>query len=300
MKMAMQMNKFQYLPGDAASEQHFCSGFDRDPFGFAHQLHRSPSFSYDALLDLAERVSVKPNRWYLDEGDTQPEKGWTVRSSSRTLVESLKEVADNHALIMLKRVQEEPEYQDILRVLEAELSRLTGIDIASRYRDGLMTILISSPKRVTPYHIDGEANLLMQMSGTKSVYIFDGNNREVLPSSELERFWSGDIHAPVYREHLQDRAWRFELAPGLGVSNPVIFPHWVQNGPEVSVSLSVNFKRCVDNAADAYRVNRQLRKFGLHPTEPGTAKFVDHTKGVVYRAARRVKRGLASLSSKPA
>jgi hypothetical protein len=300
MKMAMQMNTFRYLPGDAASEQLFCSGFDRDPFGFAHQLHRSPSFSYDALLDLAERVSHKSNRWYFDEGDTRPEKGWTVRNTSRTLVESLKGIADNHALIMLKRVQEEPEYQDILRVLEAELSRLTGIDMASRYRDGLMTILISSPKRVTPYHIDGEANLLMQMSGTKSVYIFDGNNREVLPSSELEKFWSGDIHAPVYREHLQDRAWRFELAPGLGVSNPVIFPHWVQNGPEVSVSLSVNFKRCVDNAADAYRVNRQLRKIGLHPTEPGTAKFVDHTKGVVYRAARRVKRGLASLSSKPA
>ena len=62
MKMAMQMNTFQYLPGDAASEQLFCSGFDREPFGFAHQLHRSPSFSYDALLDLTERVSLKPKR----------------------------------------------------------------------------------------------------------------------------------------------------------------------------------------------------------------------------------------------
>jgi hypothetical protein len=298
MKVAMQT--FRYLPGDTVSEQIFSSGFDRAPFTFAHQLHYSPYFTYDALLDLAERVSLKPNRWYFDEGDTRPEKGWSARNTSPNLVESLKGVTDNRALIMLKRVHEEPEYQDVLQVLEAELSRLTGIDMTSQYRDGLMTILISSPGRVTPYHIDGEANLLMQLSGTKSVYIFDGNNREVLPSNELERFWSGDIKAPVYREHLQDRAWRFELAPGLGVSNPVIFPHWVQNGPEVSISLSVNFKRRVDDAADAYRVNRQLRKLGLRPREPGAAKSFDHAKGVVYRTARRLKRGLASLSSKPA
>jgi hypothetical protein len=299
--MAIQRNAFEYLPGDAAAKQAFCSGFDRGAFSFAHQLHRSPSFCYDRLMDLAERVSAKPNRWYFDEGDTGPEKGWSVRNAGgRTLVEGLKKIADSRALIMLKRVQEEPEYQEILRALEAELSTLTGIDISSRYRDGLMTILISSPGRVTPYHIDGEANLLMQMRGTKAVYIFDGNNREVLSSSELEKFWSGDIHAPVYREHLQDRAWRFDLAPGLGVANPVIFPHWVQNGPEVSISLSVNFKRRVDDLADAYRVNRQLRKFGFHPTEPGTVKFVDRTKGVAYRTARRVKRGLVGFSSKPA
>jgi hypothetical protein len=300
MKTAMQTKPFQYLPGDAAAAQVFCSGFDRGPFLFMHQLDRSPCFSYDALLKLAERVSPKQNRWYYDEGDTRPEKGWSVRNNSRTLVESLLGIADNRALIMLKRVHEEPEYQEILQALEAELSRLASIDMASRYRDGLMTILISSPGRVTPYHMDGEANLLMQIRGTKSVYIFDGNNREVLSSQELEKFWSGDIHAPVYREHLQDRAWRFELAPGLGVSNPVIFPHWVQNGPEVSISLSVNFKRRVDNEADAHRVNRQLRKLGLHPKEPGRARFVDHTKGVVYRTARRVKKGLASLSAKPA
>lgn len=300
MKLAMQMKPFQYLSGDAATEQVFCSGFDREPFAFTHQLHRSPRFSYGALLELAERVSPKTNRWYYDEGDTRPEKGWSVRNTSRTLVESLQGIADNRALIMLKRVQEDQQYQEVLQVLEAELGRLTGIDMASQYRDGLMTILISSPGRVTPYHMDGEANLLMQISGTKSVYIFDGNNREVLPSRELEKFWSGDIHAPVYREHLQDRAQRFELAPGLGVSNPVIFPHWVQNGPEVSISLSVNFKRRVDNVADAHRVNRQLRKLGLHPTEPGTARLVDHTKGVIYRTARRVKNSLSSLSSKPA
>ena len=74
-----------------------------------------------------------------------------------------------------------------------------------------MTVLITSPGRVTPYHLDGEANLLMQIRGSKSVHIFDGNDRDVVPGDELERFWSGDIKAPFYKKHLQDRASTFGI-----------------------------------------------------------------------------------------
>jgi hypothetical protein len=296
----MASTRHLYLDGDSGARKAFGASFDRRPFEFTHQLDRSGYFTFDALLNLAARVSRKPNRWYFEEGDTQPASGWSTQARKKSLLENLQEIGHSHSLVMLKRVDEEPEYQEILKTLEAELADLTGIDIPARYRDGLMTVLITSPGRVTPYHIDGEANLLMQMSGTKSVYIFDGNNREVLTTHELEAFWSGNIKAPAYKEHLQDRAWHYLLAPGRGVSNPVIFPHWVKNGPEVSISLSVNFKRRVDNSADAYRVNRQLRRLGMQPLEPGNAKIIDCAKGVAYRTARRVKQGWASLSSKSA
>jgi hypothetical protein len=286
-----------YLFNEQASEQNFHANFDQSAFAFRHQLHTTGLFSFEAMLALADRVSSKSNRWYFEEGHTEPGKGWSARTNSQSLLECLQGIGDKHALVMLKRVHEEPEYNEILRALERELTRLTGIDMPARYRDGLMTIILTSPNRVTPYHIDGEANLLMQMSGSKSVYIFDGSDREILPVKELEGFWSGDIQAPQYRDHLQDRARRFELLPGIGVHNPVTFPHWVQNGPDVSISLSVNFKRRIDDAADAHRINRQLRKLGLYPVEPGKAKIVDHTKGVVYRAARQVKKRLANRSS---
>jgi hypothetical protein len=286
-----------YLVDEQASEQNFRAYFDRCAFAFHHQLHTSDLFSFEAMLALANRVSNKENRWYFEEGHTEPGKGWSARTNSKSLFECLHGIANKHALVMLKRVHEEPEYNEILRALERELTRLTRIDMPAHYRDGLMTIIITSPNRITPYHIDGEANLLMQMSGSKSVYIFDGNDREVLPAKELESFWSGDIHAPQYRDHLQERASRFELLPGTGVHNPVTFPHWVRNDPNVSISLSVNFKRRIDDAADAHRINRQLRKLGLRPAEPGRAKILDHTKGVVYRAARQVKKRLANRFS---
>ena len=73
----------------------------------------------------------------------------------------------------------------------------------------------------------------------------------MLTDIELEKFWSGeDTKAPKYREHLESKAWRFDVSTGTGVSNPVIFPHSVENGHVVWVSLSINFKRVVDTAAD--------------------------------------------------
>ncbi len=285
-----------YLVSNDASFHRFQSSFDRSPFAFAHQFQSLEQFSYDALVRLARRVSGKPKRWYVEEGETLPETGWSGGQGNHSLLEVLENIASNHSLVILKRVHEEPEYGEILNHLEEELSRLTGIDIASRYSDPIMTVLINSPLRITPYHIDGEANLLMQVRGTKSVYIFDGEDHEVLPVAELEGFWSGNIRAPKYKRELQSRAWRFDLAPGDGVMNPVIFPHWVQNGPDVSISLSTNFKRVSDDKADAYRVNQRLRRIGLHPTEPGAAPSMDHMKGAIYRTARRVKRCVEHLS----
>ena len=294
----MPIGSIAVMVQDSSAKEQFQKGFDRTAFPFSHTLHESPYFTHAALVDLAKRFVPRPNRFYVEEGETTPGKGWTVRASQKTLQENLEEIADTHSLVMLKRVHEEPDYREILEACMTELSDLSGIDIRRQYRDPLMTILITSPGRVTPYHIDSEANLLMQMHGSKSVYIFDGNDRQVLTANELENFWSGDIAAATYKEQLQNRAWKFELAPGLGVCNPVIFPHWVQNGSEVSISLSINFKRTSDNAADVYRLNSRLRKIGLNPEEPGKAGLVDQTKGLVYRTFRDVKHTVDGLKGK--
>jgi hypothetical protein len=283
-----------YIDCAADSSLLFRNEFDRTPFAFTHTLQDSPYFTMPAIRDLVARLAPRPGRWYIEHGDTTPEVGWSGGEPGAQLMETLDGIADNRSLIILKRVQLEPEYNEILGQLQDELSEMLGFDLMTRYRDGLMTVLVASPGRVTPYHLDGEANLLMQISGSKSVYIFDGNNREVLPWQELEGFWSGDIKAPRYREQLQDGAWEFVIEPGMGVTNPVIFPHWVRNGDRVSISLSVNFKRITDDLADAHKVNRKLRSLGLHPAEPGSHKTVDHLKAMAYRTAWRAKRYLNS------
>jgi hypothetical protein len=281
----------RYFPADLPSQEAFQAGFDRRPFLLTHSLHKSDLFSWPMLLKLAERAEARKGGYYFESGNTAPGERWRGAPEGKSLVHVLENIGESNSLILLKRVQEYDEYKPFIEACVEELGQLCNIELKRFYRDPVMTILITSPRRVTPYHIDGEANFLLQIQGRKTVHIFDGGDPEVLSDLELEKFWSGeDTNAPQYRQHLEDRAWRFELAPGIGVSNPVIFPHWVENGPASSVSLSMNFKRVSDRIADAYRINHALRKVGLRPRKPGMSPMLDGMKSGGYRAMRRLKR----------
>jgi hypothetical protein len=281
----------RYFPYSSPARETFQTAFDRKPFPFFHSVHESELFSWPVLTKLAARAEAKSGGYYFESGTTAPGEKWRGVPEGKSLVDVLASIGDSNSLIMLKRVQEYEEYRAFLNTCMDELGALCNVDLKRTYRDPVMTILITSPARVTPYHIDGEANFLLQIQGSKTVHIFNGDDSEVLTDIELEKFWSGeDTKAPKYREHLEAKAWRFEISTGTGVSNPVIFPHWVENGPDVSVSLSINFKRVVDTAADAHRVNHALRKMGLHPRRPGDSPALDSIKSSGYRAARSLKR----------
>lgn len=70
-------------------------------------------------------------------------------------------------------------------------------------------IFLTSPNRVTSYHIDRECNFLMQVSDEKTINVFDRNDHEVVPDEELENFWSKDNNAGIYKPHFS--------GPGIGV-----------------------------------------------------------------------------------
>jgi hypothetical protein len=277
------------FPHDPAVAQLFRNEFERSAFSFSHNLHTSECFGFPALLEIAKRFEARKSGFHIEEDAATPGKGWSIKGARKTLVENMEEIEHSQSFVMLKRVHKEPEYQQILEDCTSELCDMTGLDIRKLYRDPLMTVIITSPHRVTPYHMDAETSLLLQVQAAKTMYIFDGNDRAVLPTSELERYWTGDINAVRYKQEFQDRAKAFELLPGVGVFFPVTFPHWVQNGPEVSISVSINYKRVRNNDADVYRVNSRLRKIGLHPSDPGKAPLIDRAKGAIYRAVRNAK-----------
>jgi hypothetical protein len=83
--------------------------------------------------------------------------------------------------------------------------------------------------------------------------------------------------------------WQFQLKPGNGVFNPAVFPHWLQNGPDVSVSVSINFKRRRNATIGAHRMNHFTRKLGWKPAPPGRSAALDKLKqasfGNLYETA---------------
>jgi hypothetical protein len=96
-----------------------------------------------------------------------------------------------------------------------------------------------------------------------------------------------DNNAATYRPQYQSRATVIELLPGQGVHIPVGAPHWVRNGPAVSVSLNINFHYLDAITADVYRTNYWLRRLGLNPTPPRVSAFKDAVKRSVYGAVKR-------------
>jgi hypothetical protein len=172
------------------------------------------------------------------------------------------------------------------------LSALTSANLERDYCDALATVFITSPGEFTPCHMDVEANFLLQICGTKTVYILDGNDREIMSWRDLEEYWHGHGRIPLTDE-LKAKAYRFELRPGLGIHNPVSFPHWVETGPSPSISLSLGFTPN-RSLVDVLHVNHHLRKLGLTPTPPGKRARLDGAKSALVRRARSIKRVLRS------
>ena len=275
----------------------FAERFDHQPFEFRHRMERLDEFQIPALLEAAERLAHKNDQKSHYESGEPEKNGWFgQRPAGKTIVDALAEIQSGKNWVILKRIHEDPVYRAVLDALIPELSGLTGVDIAKVYYDPTMTIFVTSPGRITPYHMDGETNFLAQIHGPKDVYIYDANDTSVLSAKDLERYWTGGLPKIEYPEGLPHGHWKYKLIPGNGVFNPATFPHWLQNGPEVSVSVSINFKRRHDATIAAHRANKYLRRLGLEPTVPGSSPSLDRVKeatfGRLYGAAEAASKRL--------
>jgi hypothetical protein len=264
--------------------------FDRRSFEFSHHLSGHPLFELPRLIELSKKLSETGGVYY-DAGEIDVGQRWEdCPSGSLSVDETIRRIRDAGAWIILRRAEEDPEYRVILDHCMSEIRGLLGRDLSTEMKVQNAIIFITSPNRISTYHIDRECNWILQIHGEKDISIFDKNDREVLPEEEIERFWTVDNNAAVYKDQYQNRATVYHLAPGRAVHVPVNAPHWVKNDNNISVTLSVNFQFRDSFRADLYRANYYLRKIGLSPTPPGNSRLRDHLKRSVYSRARSLRR----------
>ena len=85
------------------------------------------------------------------------------------------------------------------------------------------------------------------------------------------------------------------MRAGDGVFLPLSNPHWVQNGGEVSVSLSVTFRsQYSERKFCVHALNAKLRRAGLKPLPFGKLEMIDSAKFFAYRALRRAHMALGN------
>jgi hypothetical protein len=262
------------------SEQAFREKFNRRPIEFDHNLGDHPAFSMDRLYRLFEMSVGNENLLYWDAGQKRPDQRWNERPGRDFPPEdAFRRIRENGAWIILFGAQRDPEIAALLEQAMQQVQSLSGRDIFSEMKVRSAYIFITSPHRVTTYHIDRECNFLLQLHGLKTIHIFDQTDRELLPEEMLEKFWTKDNNCAVYKPEFQNRALTVKMKPGIGVHIPVNAPHWLQNGDDISVSLSLNFQFKNPVLGNIYRANYYLRRMGLNPTPPHKSRIGDFIKG---------------------
>ena len=279
------------------------------PYEISHTLADHPLFQLDALVELAQRVAARKNP-HMSGGDAYFTEGaigagakpvYNGASGDRPEEEQLRaaklvqKIEQSQAWIILKHVEREDGYREVMERAVVDALRLAGPageDLFKKIKWFEAIVFITSPNRVTEYHIDRECSWIFQIRGNKAIHLFDRADKDVVPEEELERFYTVDNMASEYKPQFEDRALVYDMTPGTGVHIPVNTPHWLQNGNNVSITLNVNFQFHDVEIANLYKANYYLRKLGLKPALPGVHKTADRLKAWVFTCLLTVKRKL--------
>jgi hypothetical protein len=256
-------------------EQEFLKKIDRAHFAIRHRLSSSKLFDLPRLLALAQTTQqTRPDDLYYDAGTIEPGQRWTdIPACGFSVTDAIRRIEEADAWIILRRAHLDPDYAPLLDRCMADILEVGGPELARRMKEREALIIVTSPKRVTAFHMDRECGFLLQVRGSKEINLFDQGDRDVVTESEVETFWT-----PTYRPHLQDRATAYQLAPGDGVHIPINTPHWIRNGDNVSVSVNINFICPETERGHIYRANYLLRRLGLNPTPPFHSPLLDKIK----------------------
>ena len=257
----------------------------RREFGMRHSLAGHPLLSLEALAGLADALPAgaierhDAKQPLLVPGGAEELSGppsETVRNIER----------NGRWMVMWNLEQVEPYRRLMDDVLDEALHFLPSREGGMGRRESFL--FLSAPHAVTPVHFDPEHNFLIQIRGTKEVDVgrFPDWAWEL---RELNRYYDGG-HRNLTEIPPQSNI--FHLKPGDGVYLYPWAPHWVHNGPAVSISLSITFRTGRSQREEyASLFNRRLRRRGWSPLPAGESVSVDRAKAAAVALAGWVHRG---------
>ncbi|MFT4057435.1 MAG: transcriptional regulator [Novosphingobium sp.] len=272
------------FPGTA--REAFASHYPEVPHKLTHALGAHPLMELEALARLAEGLPATSVEYNASdqpigvEGKPAP--------TGIPIGETIRHIETTRSWAVLKNVEQDPAYAALLADLLAEIRP------AIEARTGRMLktqafVFVTSAGGVTPYHFDPEHNILMQVRGSKVMTQFPAGDPTFAPDEVHETYHTGGGRELKWRDELLSGGREFSLGPGEALYVPVMAPHFVRNGPEPSVSLSITWRSEWSFAeADARAFNGLLRWCGLKPKAPGRWPDRNRVKATGWRIARKL------------
>ena len=262
--------------------------FPAQPVEFVHDLNLDDRVTLAAVADLADRL---PRESVISDTAAQPllvPQGGPPRGALERPGDVIRDLHNANAWLTLLNVEDDPGMAELMN------THLDQLEPGVTAKQGKMCkrvafVFVSSPNSVTPVHFDIEHSLLMQVSGSKTVSV-GCYESEAVRRHEIERYWNGS-HGRI--EALPREAATYTLTPGRAVYIPPGTPHWVHNGPDISLSVTLTYFTTAtvrENRIEDF--NSFLRRRHLHPREPGRSATVDTAKVCamdVLAAGRRLR-----------
>lgn len=268
----------------------FAKNYPEKAVRLRHGLSENAAFSQESLIDLTRELdpaAVEYNAADLpvsQSPDDVPQNGLSAEDTVR-------QIESCRSWLVLKNIERHPHYRDILEECIAEISGFPEMKRRDMFKpEGF--IFISSPGAVTPFHMDPEHNILVQISGTKTMRLLTRGKNIVVSPEQHEKFHGAGGHRnlPHCRSH-DTLSTPHTLAPGDALYVPVKAPHWVKVGEEPSVSLSITWRtRLSDREAHLHKANAFLRARGAEPPVAGASPARDYVKAFAHRVATRIMR----------
>jgi hypothetical protein len=190
-------------------------------------------------------------------------------------------IESNGCWMVFWYIEQVPEYKQLLdQCLDhAEAFLPVGVGPAIQ-REAFL--FLSAPNALTPIHFDPEHNFLLQIRGQKTMHVCPFPSPEAVPRDPARYHDGGHRNLDA----MPSDGEAFVLDPGKGVYVPSFMPHWVQNGPAASISLSITFRTPASLRAERIHwTNARLRKLGLSQKPPGASAAADSAKESAWVAA---------------
>ena len=261
--------------------------FRSRPFAIRHKLAGHPLLSLPRIAQLAAELPRDLIEYNSGKVAISQDPD-AIPSVDLDPVEVVKRIETAGAWMVLKRVENSPEYRRLLEDTLLSVARARGfnslLDAGFEQVEGFL--FVSSPNSTTPFHLDSEDNFFVQIHGEKFFTIYDNSDRAIVSEDEIERSMTKHRNLK-YDESFAPRgdgissvravtAATCRISGRTGCAPPAaIRSRWRSPGRRA---------RCAA-LNDLHFFNSMLRGIGLPQKPPGKQPARDAMKLAFYRTA---------------
>ena len=268
-----------------------------------HRLCEHPLLQIDQLIELGRRL--EPSGQYLTYSNTATaaDDFHTVSLNNpnrKSVVDTLQDISRANAWMLLRHVQQDPAYRGLVdEILDSIKPQIERKDPGMCYRAGW--IFVTSPRAITPFHVDKNHVLILQLHGPKTLYVWDPDDTAVVSHRARDRFHASyKLDLLKWQEEYRARAHVFHLEPGMGVYMPLTSPHMaeVSDQPSIAISLSYNTDATRRNTL-LHSARDRMHRAGIESPPVGQNAFFDSFSYAGALALRNVRRLGRRLAGRP-